>query len=91
MTWSRFNAPSNEETMTTDAMPSNNRPSAAERMRRHRQRRREGLRHFGIDLREREIDVLVKSGLVPRELRMDRSAVVSALYAFLDRTLREPL
>jgi hypothetical protein len=46
--------------MTTDATPSKECSSAANRMRRHRQRRREGLRHFGIDLREREIDVARK-------------------------------
>ena len=77
--------------MTTDAMPSKVPSLAANRMRRHRERRRKGLRHFGIDLREREIDALVKSGLLPRESRMDRTAIVSALYAFLDRTLRGPL
>jgi hypothetical protein len=77
--------------MTTDAMPSKVRSLAAERMRRHRRRRREGLRHFAVDLREREIDALIRKGLLPRESRTDRTAVVNALYAFLDRTLREPL
>jgi hypothetical protein len=41
-----------------DVTPSKSCSPAAERMRRHRQRRREGLRHFGIDLRETEIDAL---------------------------------
>ena len=35
---------------------------AAERMRRHRQRRRDGLRCLMIELRETEIDVLVAKG-----------------------------
>ena len=63
---------------------------AAERMRRHRQRRREGLRHFGIDLRETEIDALIRSRLSASELREDRKAILKALYAFLDRTLGGP-
>ena len=75
----------------SNATPSNERSSAAKRMRRHRQRRREGLRHFGVDLKEAEIDALIRKGLLPRESRMDRTAVVNALYAFLNRTLREPL
>jgi hypothetical protein len=53
--------------------------------------RRQGLRHFGIDLKESEIDALIRKGLLPRESRMDRAAVRNALYGFLDRTLREPL
>lgn len=73
--------------MTTDATPSNNCSSAANRMRRHRQRRREGLRHFGIDLKESEIDALVEVGLLRRGSRMDRMAVVKALYAALDIAL----
>jgi hypothetical protein len=40
---------------TEPAAPS----AAAERMRRHRQRRRDGLRCLIIELRETEIDVLI--------------------------------
>lgn len=72
----------------SDAIPSNNRSSsAAERMRLHRQRRAKGLRCLIIELREEEIDALVRSDLLPPELRTDRSALRRALYAFLDRTL----
>ena len=39
------------------------RSAAAERMRRHRQRRRDGLRCFMIELRETEIDALIRQGL----------------------------
>ena len=43
-------------------------PSAvAERMRRHRQRRRHGLRCFMIELRETEIDALIRNGLLAAE------------------------
>ena len=62
---------------------------AAERMRRHRERRRDGLRCVLIELRETEIDVLVHKGLLKSETRNDPSAVIEALYAFLDRTLGE--
>ena len=36
------------------------RTGAAERMRRHRQRRRDGLRCLMIELRETEVDALIK-------------------------------
>ena len=71
----------------SDATPSNERSPAAKRMSRHRQRRREGLRHFGVDLKESEIDALIRKGLLPRESRMDRTAIVKALYSFLDGAL----
>ena len=41
--------------------------AAAERMRRHRQRRRDGLRCFMIELRETEIDALIRKGLLAAE------------------------
>jgi hypothetical protein len=63
------------------------RSAAAERMRRHRERRREGLRCLTIELRETEIDALVHRGLLKPVTRNDPSAVSEALYAFLDRTL----
>ena len=66
----------------------NARPSlAAERMRRHRQRRRDGLRCLMVELRETEIDVLIGIGLLKAELRDDPGAVSVALYEHLDRTL----
>jgi hypothetical protein len=63
--------------------------AAAERMRRHRQRRRDGLRCFMIELRETEIDALIRKGLLPAENRQDYASVQSALYAFLDNALGE--
>jgi hypothetical protein len=65
------------------------RSGAAERMRRHRQRRRDGLRCFIIELRETEIDALISNGLLPAENRADYESVQSALYAFLDDAFGE--
>jgi hypothetical protein len=65
------------------------RSPAAERMRRHRQRRRDGLRCFMIELRETEIDALIRNGLLAAENRHDYDSVQSAFYAFLDRSLGE--
>ena len=66
------------------------RTAAAERMRRHRQRRRDGLRCLGIELRETEIDALIHKGLLKPETRNDTSAIIQALYAHLDNTLDQP-
>lgn len=60
---------------------------AAERMRRHRQRRRNGLRCFTVELRETEIETLIRKGLLRSEMRNDRSAIIEALYEFFDDTL----
>ena len=68
-------------------MQDSKRSSAAERMRRHRQRRRDGLRCLLIELRETEIDALISRGHLKNETRNDLSEVIDALYAHLDRTL----
>ena len=60
---------------------------AAERMRRHRQRRRNGLRCFTVELRATEIETLICKGLLNWEARNDRNAIIKALYAYFDRTL----
>jgi hypothetical protein len=59
--------------------------AAAERMRRHRQRRREGLRSLTIELRETEIDALIWAGFFEEQSRDDSHAVIRALYGLLDR------
>jgi hypothetical protein len=59
---------------------------AAERMRRHRERRRDGLRCLTIELRETEIDVLLGK---KADGRHDPDAIRDALYAHLERTLGE--
>jgi hypothetical protein len=60
--------------------------AAAERMRRHRERRRDGLRCLTIELRETEIDVLLGK---KADARNDKDAIRDALYAHLERTLDE--
>ena len=59
---------------------------AAERMRRHRERRRDGLHCVTIELRETEIDVLLGKKV---DARNDQDAIRDALYAHLERTLGE--
>ena len=72
--------------MTTNppTAPPATRSTAAERMRAHRQRRRDGLRCVTIELRETEIDALIGRKAVARN---DQDAIRDALYAHLERTL----
>jgi len=65
------------------------RSAAAERMRRHRARRREGLRCLTIELRETEIDALIHKGMLNADTRNDLGAILNALYTHRDRTLDE--
>jgi hypothetical protein len=60
---------------------------AAERMRRYRDRRNKKMRCITIELRETEIDWLIRRGLLNREMRNDLIAVRDALHRFLDHTL----
>ena len=73
------------------AIPPTNAPAppsaAAERMRLFRERRRKGLRCLTIQLRETEIDALVRMGLLAPQMRNDANAIIEAMYAFFDRTL----
>ena len=66
---------------------STTRSAAAERMRLHRERRRLGLRCLMIELRETEIDALVRRGLLKWETRNDSGVVKQALYVFLEHPL----
>ena len=63
---------------------------AAERMRRHRERRRDGMRCLRLELRDTEIDALVRKGLLKTEARSDHKAIAEALYDYIERTL-DPL
>ena len=63
------------------------RSAAAERMRRHRERRRDGLRCLTIELRETEIDALARNGFLKADARNDLRSIEMALYEFLERTL----
>jgi hypothetical protein len=60
----------------------------AMRMVRHRNRRRKGLRCVTIELRESEVDALIRRGVLSHDNRVDPAAVRRALYAFFDDTLR---
>jgi hypothetical protein len=72
------------QTVATSPAP---RSLAAERMRRHRERQRGGLRCLTIELRETEIDALIRSGLLKADARNDQDAVLKAIYEFLDQNL----
>jgi hypothetical protein len=63
------------------------RSAAAERMRAHRNRRRAGLRCVVVQIRETEIDVLVRKGLLKPDACNDRIAIRDALHSHFDRTL----
>jgi hypothetical protein len=63
------------------------RSAAAERMRRYRERRRDGLRCVIIELRETEIDALIRKEMLKTDTRNDPYAIEMALYEFLERTL----
>ena len=69
-------------------MPAASQTPAAERMRRHRERRRHGLRSLLIELHEEELDAFVKKGMLDPTARNDENAIADALYAYLERTLR---
>jgi hypothetical protein len=71
------------ELLKRERLPS----AAAERMRRHRQRRRGGLTHVAIDLRRSEVDGLVRLEFLSAETRNDVNAIRKALYEFFERTL----
>ena len=68
-------------------MTDNTRTAAAERMRLHRERRQRGLRCLTIELRETEVDALIRGGLLEHETRNDRNAILKALYGHFSRTL----
>jgi hypothetical protein len=63
------------------------RSPAAERMRLHRERRQQGLRCLTIEVRETEIDALIRNGFLNREMRNNQFAIRDALHSFLDETL----
>ena len=63
------------------------REATAERVRLHRERRRRGLRCLMIEIRDREIDALVRHGLLDGEKRDDTAAIRAALHQYLDHTL----
>jgi len=75
----------------TAVMPATKQPvprSAAERMRAHRDRRKDGLRCVMIQLFEEEVDNLIRKGLLNADARNNKYAVCEALHKHLDLTLR---
>ncbi len=60
---------------------------AAERMRRTRNRRRDGMRFVGIDVRDSEVAALVRRGLLAAHEQGDGAAISEALCALLDEVL----
>ena len=65
--------------------------SAVERMRAHRQRRRDGMRCLTLEIRDGEIDALIRKKMLKADARNDADAIRDALYAHLERTLDEML
>jgi hypothetical protein len=63
------------------------RSAAAERMRQHRERQQMGLRCITIQVWDREIETLIRRGLLPAVMRNDLHEIREALYVHLDRTL----
>jgi hypothetical protein len=61
--------------------------AAAKRMRRYRQRRRDGLRCLTVLLRETEIDMLICRALLKPEMRHNKNAIINALHDHFDLTL----
>jgi hypothetical protein len=76
-----------ESDMTIPSISAPASRSAADRMRAHRERRRLGLRCLTVQLRETEIDVLVRKGLLPPETRNDARAITEAVHRHFDQTL----
>jgi hypothetical protein len=60
---------------------------AAERMRRLRARRRNGLRSLRVLLHDMEIDSLVDKGFLNPERRQDHAAIQSAIEGFICHAL----
>jgi hypothetical protein len=76
--------------MTCEANDLADRPArspGAERMARHRHRRRTGLRCLTIELRREEITWLIRHQWLAPESRHDLNAVKRALYTFFDEAL----
>jgi hypothetical protein len=63
------------------------RSAAAERMRRHRERRQMGLRCVTLQVRDGEIEELIRRGLLRADMRNEVYEIREALYVHLDRTL----
>jgi hypothetical protein len=63
------------------------RSPAAERMRAHRERKKNGMQCVTLEMRNEEIETLVAKQLLKSDLRRDREAIAQALYKWFDQTL----
>jgi hypothetical protein len=63
--------------------------AAAERMRAYRKRRRAGLRCVVMQLRETEVDVLIRKGLLSADARNNLYAVRDALHCPASALMRQ--
>jgi SOS response regulatory protein OraA/RecX len=72
---------------STPLTQSSPRSAGAARMARSRDRRRKGLRCLTVELRETEVDALIRSGRLSADDRANLNAVRKALYRFLDDNL----
>jgi len=80
-------AASGQPQSVAPAVPAVTRSPAAERMKLHRERKKNGMRCATIELRETEIDALIKLKLLKAEMRDDREAIAEALYGWFEREL----
>jgi len=78
---------SDAATVPATSQPVATRSAAAKRMRLHRERRRNGLRCMMLEIREEELDALVRLGLLQKEMRNDIEAAIEAIYTLFERTL----
>jgi hypothetical protein len=75
-------------TMNTEAVnPHVRPPTAAERMRHYRRRRRRGARSLRIQLELAAIGALISKGYLEQGLRNDPSAIQFAVNSFIDDAL----
>ena len=66
------------------------RQATAARMRRCRARRRAGYRCYNVELHQSEIKTLIRRGYLQSDDRDDHDAVVTALYQYLEASMRRP-
>jgi hypothetical protein len=74
---------------TGHAPPARSSSPAAERMRLHRKRRREGMRYVRIPLHKSEVEDLIRLGLLQSEQRKDAQALQAAVLTLVYQGLEE--
>jgi hypothetical protein len=63
------------------------RSPAAERMQRHRERKKNGMQCVMVEMRNEEIEALIQKQLLKSELRKDHEAIADALYKWFEQSL----